>query len=200
MQERDLNRRIVSGLVGFGGLIVLGCSASPRRVPPPVESRQFSLEQATAWIETSLCGDPRCPDWHPEGFHLHQFRLVEISDCVMRLERVDGRNPATIPFVDVWEVDLHALAIDVATIAIRWRADPERDAWYREDRDGRSQNADWTAETGSAILVLGLSGPWAAQDAEGLVEILRRVVALCKNQTSSPEPTPLLQEPRGLAS
>ncbi len=60
-----------------------------------------------------------------------------------------------------------------ATIAIRWRANPERDAWYLEDRDGRSQNAGWTAATGSAIFVLGLSGMRAADDTERIVEILR---------------------------
>jgi hypothetical protein len=151
-------------------------------MPTPDEAAEFSLEETEEWLIANLCADTRCRGDRPYRYALTHLNIVEASSCVMKLQFIGDRRPATIPMVDVWQIDIRAPALDDATVVIRWWADAERDAWYLEDLNNRMDNAGWLTQAGSAIFVLRIIGPREKEDGNGLALMLNRYADLCQNQ------------------
>lgn len=151
-------------------------------MPTPEEAVEFSMEETEEWLIANLCADTRCRGDRPYRYALTRLNLVEASNCVMKLQYTGDRRPATIPMADVWQVDIRAPALDEATVVIRWWADAERDAWYLEDFNNRTENAGWRSQPGSAIFVLNVIGLRESEDGHGLALILNRYADLCQNQ------------------
>ncbi len=162
----------------------VACSsgAPPPPMPTPDEAVEFSMEETEEWLIANLCADSRCRGDRPYRYPLTRLNIVEASNCVMKLQYTGDRRPATIPMIDVWQIDIRAPAMDDATVVIRWFADEERDAWYLEDLNNRTSNAGWRAEAGSAIFVLNIAGPRASQDGSGVALMLHRYADLCQSQ------------------
>ncbi len=151
-------------------------------MPTPEEAVEFSMEETEEWLIANLCADTRCRGDRPYRYSLTQLNIVEASNCVMKLQYTGDRRPATIPMIDVWQIDIRAPALDDATVVIRWWADAERDAWYLEDIYNRIENAGWRTQAGSAIFVLNIIGLRESEDGHGLALMLDHYADLCQNQ------------------
>lgn len=150
-------------------------------MPTPAQAAEYDLEETAEWLMANLCADLRCRGDRPYRYSITRLNKVEIVACVMTLQYTGDRRPATIPLRDVWQIDLRSPSQDDATVAIRWHADPERDAWYLEDRNAKTETAGWLAEPGSAIFILNILGSRAQADGDGVALMLNRIADLCLN-------------------
>ena len=151
-------------------------------MPTPAQAAEYSMAEIEEWLIANLCADSRCRGDRQYRYSFTRLNMIEASNCTLRLQITGDRRPATIPMADVWQIDIRAPAVDEATIAIRWFADAERDAWYLEDLNNRTDNAGWSARSGSAIFVLDISGPREADDGGGAALMLERYSDLCLDQ------------------
>ncbi len=150
-------------------------------MPTPTEVDTFDMAETTEWIVTNLCSDVRCRGDRPYRLSITRLNQVELEACVLTLNEQGLRRPVTIPLADVWQVAWQSLNLTNGTVAIRWRPNVERDAWFLEDRGGRSSNGGWQAEPGSAIFLLRVGGSQAADGATGIARVLQRAVDLCQS-------------------
>jgi len=135
----------------------------------------------------NLCADTRCRGDRPFRHALTRLNIVEASNCVMKLQYIGDWRPATIPMVDVWQIAIRSPDLYDITVVIRWWADAERDAWYLEDINNRTDNAGWRAQPGSAIFVLHVHGPRGVDDGDGFALMLDHYADLCKNRQGPPQ-------------
>jgi hypothetical protein len=77
-------------------------------MPTPKEAVKFSMEETEEWLIANLCGDTRCRGDRPFRHSIVNLNIVEASDCVMKLQYTGDWRPATIPMVDVWEIDVRS--------------------------------------------------------------------------------------------
>ncbi len=169
-------------IVGFmcSALWVACSSTPPPQMPVAAEVDDFDMAETAEWVVASLCGDVSCRGERTFRYQLTDLNQVRLENCTLTLNRRGLRRPATIPLVEVWAVAARTPSLTDGIVAIRWWAEPERDAWFLEDRENRTSNAGWQSEPGSAIYVIPILGPRASEDARGIERVLWRAVDLCQ--------------------